>query len=318
VTTPRMLDAAGPQSSAIASLWDVFYYVSIAVWVLVIVFLIASAIVSRRNRVEDPIAVQPRDRRLMLGVVASGVATVITLVGLLIASIRTGSELAALEDDADALTVRITGRQWWWQIQYEPNDPQAFAETANELHVPVGKVVHLELTAADVIHSFWVPSVHGKKDLIPGRINRTWIRIDKPGLYRGQCAEFCGLQHAQMMITIIADPPEEFERWKNHQREPAAPPASEEQKRGLAVFTRGPCAMCHTVVGTPAGGTLGPNLTHFKSRLTIGAGTLSNNVEHLGSWIRDAQAIKPGARMPAIKLSEEDMQALVAFLEALQ
>jgi cytochrome c oxidase subunit 2 len=314
-----MLDPAGPQASSIASLWDVFFDVTLVVWILVILALITSAIVSRRNRIDDPLVGQPaRDRRLLIGVVAAGVATVLTLIFLLISSIRTGSELAALEDDADALNVRITGRQWWWQIQYEPNDPQKFAETANELHVPVGKVVHLELTAFDVIHSFWVPSVHGKKDLIPGRVNRTWIRIDKPGLYRGQCAEFCGLEHAKMYITIIAEPPDVFERWKAHQREAPILPATDEEKRGLGVFTRGPCAMCHTIAGTAAGGTLGPNLTHFKSRLTIGAGELTNTPEHLARWVRDAQAIKPGVRMPAIALNKEDMAALIAYLETLQ
>jgi cytochrome c oxidase subunit II len=319
--SPRMsvLDPAGPQASRIASLWDVFLYVSIVVWVLVVAFVIASAIVSRRNTIDDPLAEQPgRDRRSLRVIIVAAAATVFTLVGLLVVSVLTGSALASLEDDADALHVRITGKQWWWQIEYERDDPAKVASTANELHVPVGRLVHLELTASDVIHSFWVPSVHGKRDLIPGRINRTWIRVDQPGIYRGQCAEFCGLEHANMIITIVAEPVDRFEQWWLHQRQGAPTPLTPAQERGRQVFQGGPCALCHSIAGTSAGGRVGPDLTHVAGRLTLGAGALTNTHDHLRQWVEDAQRVKPGARMPRVDLPPADLEAVIAYLETLQ
>jgi cytochrome c oxidase subunit 2 len=243
---------------------------------------------------------------------------VLTLIGLLVVSITSGSALAALEDDAEAINIRITGHQWWWQVDYEPTDPGQAATTANEIHVPVGKLVHLELSSADVIHSFWVPSVHGKRDLIPGRMNREWIRIDEPGVYRGQCAEFCGLEHANMDLRIVAEPLDRYQTWLNHQRDPASPPATPAQQRGLALFLGSPCAMCHAVAGTAAGGRLGPDLTHVASRDTLGAGALPNNLQAMTQWLINAQQFKPGVHMPAIQYSQQDLSALVAFLEALQ
>jgi cytochrome c oxidase subunit II len=324
-SAPRfsVLDPAGPQARTIASLWDVFLWLSVAVFVLVIGgFAAATVRAVRRRRREgagDPLAADPgSERRMIRAVIASGAVTVILLFGLLVASIRSGSALAALESDPDPLAVRVTGRQWWWQIEYEREDPTASATTANELHVPVGRAVHLELTSADVIHSFWVPSVHGKKDLIPGRINRTWLRIDEPGVYRGQCAEFCGLEHARMAITIHADPPDVFAAWLAHQREPAAPPASAQAVRGLQVFTGSPCVLCHTIAGTTAGGRLGPDLTHVASRSTLAAGTLANTTGNLAGWILDPQHIKPGVRMPATSLAPADYHALLAYLGGLR
>jgi cytochrome c oxidase subunit 2 len=322
---PRMsvLDPAGPQASDIASLWTVFLWVAAIVWVLVIAFMVTATLVARRQRARlgdlDPLTTDAaRERRLIHGVIAAGVLTVLTLLGLLIASIVTGARLADLEDDADALHVRITGHQWWWGIDYEPDDPRATATTANELHIPVGKTVHLELVSADVIHSFWVPSLHGKKDLIPGRRNRTWLRADQPGVYRGQCAEFCGLEHAKMVITVIAEPQAEFDAWLAEQRQPARTPTTADQIRGQKVFLGGPCSMCHTVAGTPAGARLGPDLTHVASRTTLGASIVPNTTGHLTGWIIDPQAIKPGSRMPATLLPPDDLHALVAYLESLR
>jgi cytochrome c oxidase subunit 2 len=325
MTAPRfsVLDPAGPQASKIAGLWDVFLWLSIAVFALVIAaFAIAAVQAIRRRRREgdgDPLAGDPgRDRRQTRAVAAAGAATVVVLLGLLVASIESGSALAALEDDADALHIRITGRQWWWQVEYEHDDPRRTATTANEIHVPVGRTVHLELTSGDVIHSFWVPSVHGKKDLIPGRINRTWIRIDEPGTYRGQCAEFCGLEHARMAIEIIAEPPAAFDAWLSHQREPARPPAGAQAVRGLAVFTGSPCVLCHAIAGTTAGGRLGPDLTHVASRTALAAGALPNSIGNLAGWLLDPQGVKPGAHMPATSLAGPDLHALLAYLEGLQ
>jgi cytochrome c oxidase subunit 2 len=325
VTAPRVsvLDPAGPQAAAIAWLWDLFLWISVFVFVIVVAsFAVATIRAVRRRRRDgdgDPLAENPAgDRRAIRGVVAAGAITVAILFGLLIASISSGNALASLEDDADALHVRVTGRQWWWQIEYEHDDPGHSATTANELHVPVGRTVHLELTSADVIHSFWVPSIHGKKDLIPGRLNRTWIRIDQPGEYRGQCAEFCGLEHARMAITVHADPPAVFDAWLAHQREPAAAPANAEAVRGQQVFNGSPCVLCHAIAGTTAGGRLGPDLTHAASRKTLAAGALGNTAGNLASWILDPQGIKPGSHMPATTLAPSDLHALLTYLEGLR
>jgi cytochrome c oxidase subunit 2 len=321
---PRIsvLDPAGPQAGKIAWLWDLFLWTSVAVFVLVVGFVAIAAIraVRQRRRGEgDPLAEDPAsDRRMVRGIVAAGTVTVITLLALLIVSIRTGDALASLEDDADALNIRVTGRQWWWQVEYEHDDPRRSATTANEIHVPVGRTVHLELTSSDVIHSFWVPSIHGKKDLIPGRLNRTWIRIDEPGEYRGQCAEFCGLEHARMAITVYADPPEVVAAWLAHQREAAPPPADAEARRGEQVFTGSPCVLCHAISGTVAGGRLGPDLSHLASRSTLAAGALPNTIGNLAGWILDPQSVKPGSHMPATSLAPADLHALLAFLEGLR
>lgn len=324
MTEPRMsaLDPGGRQAGEIGALWDVFLWVSIVVWVLVAGFLAASAIVARRARHRgeaNPLATDARqDRRLQRGIVVAAAATVVTLLALLVASIAAGDSLADLEDDAHALHVRITGHQWWWEVSYDHDEPRRAAVTANELYLPVGQVVHLELRSADVIHSFWVPSLHGKKDLVPGRTNRTWLRIDEPGVYRGQCAEFCGLEHAKMGLTIVAVPAAEFEAWRARQRTPAATPEDPVARRGLQVFTGGPCALCHTIAGTSAGGRLGPDLTHLASRRTLAASSIANTRGHLTGWIVDPQGIKPGARMPATWLPAEDLHALVTYLEGLE
>ena len=320
MTTPRMsvLDPAGPQAAEIASLWSVFYWVSVVVFVVVsgaFVFVTVRAIRNRRRIGDIDPTVRDLDyeRRMVRGVAIAGGVTIATLLVLLVMSIRSGSALAALDDDPNALNVRIVAHQWWWEVIYE-----AHATTANELHVPVGRTVKLELRSGDVIHSFWVPSAHGKKDLIPGRINFTWLRIDEAGVLRGQCAEFCGLQHASMMLPIIAEPPQQFEAWLARQRARARQPTTAEQKRGQRVFTDSACATCHTIAGTSAAGKLGPDLTHVASRRTLGATEAPNSSDNLAGWIVDPQAQKSGARMPATKLPAADLAALLAYLESLR
>lgn len=325
MTEPRMsaLDPAGPQADAIAGVWDVFFAVSVVVWAVVIAVIAVAAVRSHRRRRrepdDDPLREDPRQaKRLVAGVVAAGVLTVGTLIALLVVSIASGNALAALEDDADALHIRITGRQWWWQLDYEPDNPARTATTANELVVPVGKVIHLELVSVDVIHSFWVPSLHGKRDLIPGRTNRTWLRVDEPGTYRGQCAEFCGLEHANMGITIIAVPPEQFEGWLHHQRSEARKPSTATEQHGQRIFLGGPCVLCHAIAGTGAGATLGPDLTHLASRRTLGASTMANTDAHLRTWITNPHTAKPYVRMPALQLAPDDLDALVTYLRSLE
>jgi cytochrome c oxidase subunit II len=318
-----VLDPAGPQAGSIAALWQLFQWVAVVVFLIVgTAFVVAIARSTARRRGEgdaNPLVLDlARERRMTRLIAASGGVSVVILFALLVASIRSGSQLASLEDRPDALHVRITGHQWWWQIDYEHDAPTLSATTANELHIPVGRPVHLELTSSDVIHSFWVPSVHGKKDLIPGRINRTWIEVDEPGEFEGQCAEFCGLEHARMRLKIIAEPPAVFAAWLAHQRTSAESPATAEAQRGQDIFLGGPCVTCHAVSGTKAGGQLGPDLTHLASRMTIAAGELTNNRGNLAGWLLDPQSQKPGVHMPAITLASTDLDALLAYLETLQ
>jgi cytochrome c oxidase subunit II len=190
--------------------------------------------------------------------------------------------------------------------------------TANEIHVPVGRPVGIVLKSNDVIHSLWIPALHGKRDLLPGRENEIWIQADQAGFYRGQCAEYCGLQHAKMALTVVADLPDDFERWLSHMRGPAPAPTTDSQARGRDVVERGPCAMCHTVAGTLAGGRTAPDLTHVASRSAIGAGSIPNTRGNLAGWIADPQHIKPGNKMPPSGLASEELQALLDYLETLK
>ena len=220
--------------------------------------------------------------------------------------------------DANTITVKITGHQWWWEIEYQNEDPQQIFHTANEIHIPVGRPVTLDLEAGDVIHSFWVPNLMGKQDLIPGRKNYLTIQADKPGLYRGQCAEFCGLEHAHMAILVFAQSQADFEQWRRHQLTLAQMPGAPQRLAGMQVFMTHPCRSCHTIAGTDAGARVGPNLTHFGGRATIGAGVLRNTPLQLETWLRDPQAIKPGVIMPKVPLSPTERGQLVDYLEGLK
>jgi cytochrome c oxidase subunit 2 len=216
------------------------------------------------------------------------------------------------------MVINVTAYQWWWQATYEDHEPARIFHTANELHVPVGRPVLVRLRSNDVIHSFWVPNLHGKRDLIPGRELFITFRADKPGVYRGQCAEFCGHQHARMAFLVVAEEPESYERWAEAQRQSAREPRSETEKRGQEVFMSSPCMMCHTIQGTPAQGRVAPDLTHIASRRTLAAGTLPNTRGNLASWIVDPHASKPGVNMPAIALRPDDLHALLAYLGSLE
>ncbi|HEX7128826.1 MAG TPA: cytochrome c oxidase subunit II [Rhodanobacteraceae bacterium] len=217
------------------------------------------------------------------------------------------------------ITLEITGHQWWWQVRYlEYGKPARTFETANEIHVPVGIPVRLKLMSADVIHSFWVPQLAGKTDTIPGQTNVAWLEAGKAGVYRGQCTEFCGLQHAHMGVYVVAQSPKDFDAWWTHQLQPAAGPPGGLALQGQGVF-QARCAICHTVRGLAGSqGMMGPDLTHLMSRSTIAAGTLPNNTGHLAGWISNAQALKPGVDMPTENLDGPQLQALLAYLQTLK
>jgi cytochrome c oxidase subunit 2 len=306
-----ILHPAGPQAGRIEDLWWLMLWVLTAVYVLVMIALLAG--IARRRREVEVVD----ERHLGRWVGGATAVSIVVLLGLLVASVSTSSALESLARP-DALSIDLVGYQWWWQVKYSNPQPSRQVTTANEIHIPVGQPVRIRATSRDVIHSFWVPALHGKKDLIPGHDTELWIRADWPGIYRGQCAEFCGWQHAHMALLVIAESPGQFTVWLEGQRRLGTPPASPLQERGRAVFESQACPLCHTVQGTGAAGSAGPDLTHLASRRTLAAGTLANTPGNLGGWIADPQSIKPGNRMPAVALGSDDLGALLAYLEVLR
>ena len=312
------LDPAGPGAARISDLWWLMFYVCAAVYIAVVVFLLIALFRSRSAERQERIKPEMEtERRLAKTVTGAVAATIVILFVFLVASFLTGRTLSE-DADPNVLTIKVTGHQWWWDIEYQDPVPGRIFRTANEIHLPVGQTVRLQLTSRDVIHSFWVPNIDGKRDLIPGHETNIWLRADQPGVFRGQCAEFCGHQHAHMAFIVVVEPPEQFQAWVAQQRQIAAPPATPAEQRGQQVFFASSCVMCHTIRGTDASGRVAPDLTHLASRQTIAAGTLPNTRGHLGGWIIDSQRIKPGNRMPPNGLSPEDLQALLDYLQNLR
>jgi cytochrome c oxidase subunit 2 len=247
---------------------------------------------------------------------ATAAATAGLLV-LLVGDVLTSRALAQLPLRG-AVNIELVGHQWWWEARYKDADASREFSTANELHIPVGRPVVVTLRSNDVIHSLWIPNLQGKKDLIPGRTATMRLRADRAGSYRGQCAEFCGLEHAMMALLVEAEPNERYEAWAARQRQPALEPKEASAQRGREVFLSKSCVMCHTISGTTANAKLGPDLTHLASRRTIASGMFPNNRGHLAGWIADPQSLKPGVNMPANALNPDDLQALLAYLETLK
>jgi cytochrome c oxidase subunit 2 len=309
------LDPAGPQAAAIkAWLWNPLYAAAVVTFVLVTGALLWAAF--RRRDSAEPSTDLRHERGLTSAVGAATAVTVVVVFAVLILDGVVGH--ASTGAPADALRITVTGYQWWWDVVYPGHSADEVATTANEIHVPVGRPVVIELRSSDVIHSLWVPSLGPKRDLIPGRTNTLKLQADRPGIYRGVCAEFCGAQHAKMAFVIVAEPPDRFAQWLSSQRAPPAPPADSLAQRGEQVFLGGSCPLCHAVAGTPAGGRIGPDLSHFASRGTIAAGTRPNTLGNLAGWIVDPQSMKPGTRMPPNQLSPADLHALTAYLESLR
>jgi cytochrome c oxidase subunit 2 len=308
-----VLDAAGIQAERIEALWWTMFWTTSIVTVIVLAVLVLAVL---RARQQEP-RTASEDPRLHRYIAGGTIATIVILFGLLIATTVTNRAIAG-EYDPKALQIEVTATQWWWNVEYQHPEPEQRVRTANELHVPVGRTVGIKLLANDVIHSFWIPSLHGKMDAVPGHENTLWLRADRPGIYRGQCAEYCGAQHAHMALAVIAEPPDDFERWIQAQRTTAAQPQTEQEQRGLYLVQRSACVMCHTIRGTAAGGRMGPDLTHIASRGTILALTAPRTPENLHRLIRDPQQFKPGTRMPPLHFSDEDRAAIVAYLERLR
>lgn len=218
-----------------------------------------------------------------------------------------------------APVIRIVGHQWWWEVQYLYGGVSTHVTDANEVHIPAGQQVDIALESRDVIHSFWVPELHGKVDLVPGITNHIRVQADRPAIFRGECAEYCGPQHAHMVLLVRADAPADFERWLIQARKPAREPVSESERRGRDVFMNGPCVVCHTIRGTAAHGLVGPDLTHVGSRIGIAAQTLPNNIGTVEAWVTHAQSIKPHARMPSLTMfSGEEARALAGYIRSLE
>jgi len=309
----------GPQAQHILGLWHLALGVCTVVFVAVLV-AVALALWRAPRGTPDTAAdlssmsaPEPRNHRSVL---TASVASALLLVFLIVASVLTDRALAQLST-RDAVSLQVTANQWWWEARYDETPGSLAFVTANEIHVPVGKPVVMTLKSNDVIHSFWVPSLAGKKDLIPGRTSRLEFRADKPGVYRGQCAEFCGVEHAWMAFEVVADPPEQYAAWVARQQAHAPQPATPQQLRGQQLFVSTTCVMCHSIGGTTASATHAPDLTHLASRRSLGAGTLPNTPADLKRWIRDPHLFKPGVNMPASNLPDADLDAIVAYLETL-
>jgi cytochrome c oxidase subunit 2 len=270
----------------------------------------------RRGIGRDDQGAKPGERVTTAIVLGLGFAVPIVVIATLfvvsdVFLIRTTQAPAAA---TTKLTVRVIGHQWFWEVRY----PGTTAVTANEIHIPARTPVLVEATTADVIHSFWVPRLNRKIDMIPGRVNEIELYADAPGSYRGQCSEFCGLQHAHMAMVVDAQPPAQFRSWLAGMAKPAPPPATALERFGERVFLDGACSSCHTIRGTSASGDVGPDLTHLASRTTLGALTVSNTPEELASWITDSQHVKPGNQMPDVEIDPAQLRALVSYLNSLK
>lgn len=289
-----------------------------AIWIGVTIVALYAGFAPRGRRAADDLVHVPAEthRRLERVVSVSVGATILILIAFLAYDFTVGRALA--QHPQRGMTIDVTGHQWWWEVLYEDPDPSRQLLTANEIHVPVGEPVQFKLRAADVIHSFWAPNLSGKRDLIPGYMSTIWFKADTPGVYRGQCAEFCGLQHAKMAFYVVADPRPKFDAWLAAASQSHQTPTDSTLLSGERVFLSSGCAVCHTISGTQAFATVGPNLSHFGSRSTIAAGTLPNTKENLARWIFNPQMIKPGVIMPQVPLQPAQLSAVVAYLESLK
>lgn len=310
------LTGFGPRAYPVLPLTWAMLVVSIAV-VLVVATLVVVGIFIRRQRSNMP--EQALVRAGAKGLIWIYVGLALTIVPLAGAMVWTVVALAKVNSPPAKpdLTIQITGHQWWWEVRYLNDDASRTFTTANEIHIPVGKPVRVRLASADVIHSFWVPSLSGKMQLIPGQTNVTWIQADRVGRYRGQCTQFCGEQHAHMMLSIVADEPGAFDKWLADQSKLSTEPADEQLATAEHSFVFH-CGACHSVRGTLAGGVVAPNLSHLMTRSTLAAGALPNTTGNLSAWIADPQSIKPGAFMPVLYLSGQNLHDISSYLETLK
>ncbi len=300
--SPNALEPKGPDARSIADVAWLMFAMATAVYVVVAGFIIVGALRgAKASRISDNAFIW----------VGGLFAPIAILAILAVVTVKTTDSLRT--PDPNPLKIEATGFQYWWAVEY----PDEKVTTANEIRVPAGRPVEIGLHSKDVIHSFWVPELAGKVDMVPGQRNVIRFTADKPGEYRGQCAEFCGLQHAKMAFLVVAEEPGDYERWVIRQQRPRSGPSSEREAAGEQVFMRSSCAGCHAVRGTEAQGTLGPDLSDFGSRRTIGAVAVPNTRGHLAGWIENSQSIKPGNLMPPVQLEPDELLNLIEYLEGL-
>ncbi len=306
-----MLDTKAPEAKHISGLWWLMLILATGVFVAV-TGLVVVALLRRRRTPADAGAEPPSTRRDHRFILVGGLFVPTAILAVVaVYTVRTMNDILPT---SGVVHIHVAGERWWWRVDY----PDLGITTANEVHVPVGERVDISLTSDNVIHSFWVPQLNGKADLIPGQTNHLSFTATTAGTYRGQCAEFCGLQHAHMAFLVIADPPATFQQWASGQRQPAAAPADPLSAQGAQILATTSCAGCHTVTGTAANGTAGPDLTHVGGRSTLASDTLPNNPDGMSRWLAHTQLVKPGALMPQLDLSDQDVRALTAYLESLR
>jgi cytochrome c oxidase subunit II len=316
------IEPAGPQSGTIMRLFWPMVGVLTGVYLVTVLALVPALNRSRRRERQEEagtlaVADEAAERRARNLVAGAVIVTIVILFGIVVADFMTTRSLNEIAV-AKGLRIRVIGHQWWWEAHYQDSTPSLAVQTANELHIPVGRPVLLSMTSGDVIHSFWIPELNGKKDLIPGYTNDLWIQADRPGVFEGQCGEFCGMQHAKMRLSVIAEPPEKYDEWIRAQRAEADTATDSAVTRGREVFLAGTCPMCHRVAGTSAGAVNGPDLTHVASRRTLAAGSLPNTRGALAGWILNPSGVKPGVRMPPNSMKSGDLDALLTYLQSLK
>jgi cytochrome c oxidase subunit II len=312
------LQALGIHAQHIDVVWRTMLWVCGFMYLLVMAFLIFA--IGRRRRDDGSVELQhdsARARRMSVALGGWIGLMTVGLFGLALTSFLTDRALVHAAETPQ-VTLKITAHQWWWQVEYTDPEPSRRLRTANEIHLPVGEPIHLELASDDVIHSFWVPSLHGKRDMIPGRPAQFRLQPLRVGLYRGQCAEFCGLQHAHMALDVVVESRRDFDAWYERQLTNPPPVSQTRAARGQKVFMTSACNLCHAIGGTDASASVGPDLTHFASRRAIAAGTLPNDPDSLRRWLENPQRVKPGNRMPVVTLGRDDLEALVAYLGTLR
>jgi cytochrome c oxidase subunit 2 len=311
----------GAESAAISDLFTIFLIVTLIFYAAVLAFLVAAYWRRRGERQDglpDPDGAG-RDKPLTTALLVWTGAVILGITGLTLASYLTDRAIAgSVPRDQPVLSVEIVANQWWWDIRYHFPDPSKNVRTANELHLPVGVPAMIYLKSNDVIHSFWVPNLAGKQDLIPGKLLDAVLVPRHVGQYRGQCAEYCGVQHAHMALDVTVESKGDFARWLATQQRPAPAPANPLQQAGFDYVTTRECSSCHAIAGTPASGQVGPDLTHLISRKSIAAGTYPMTRGHLYAWIADPQSAKPGNNMPVVGLDADQLHAVVAYLETLK
>jgi cytochrome c oxidase subunit 2 len=310
VTPPSALDPKGVNSAEIANLFTAVLVIAAVVFVIVEGLLLYSAFRFRRKSkvTSEPKQIHGNTRFE----IAWTILPALIVVSLFVMTVQTQQQLDT--KSGDPITVKVIGHQWWWEFQY----PDYNIKTGTDLIIPVGAVVNLEITSGDVIHSFWVPQLNGKTDAIPNHINTSWIEAGQAGTYVGQCAELCGVSHANMRIVVIAKAQADFDQWIKEQQAPPAQPSGDLAAQGQQTFMGGACIACHTINGTAAQGMVGPNLTHVGSRTHLAGGTLENTPGNLKRWLANPPGIKPGSKMPNLNLSDADIEALTAYLESLK